>query len=45
MRFIVDANLPANVAEIISAHGHEAIHTSELLAGNATQDNDILVVA
>ncbi|MCB9266648.1 MAG: DUF5615 family PIN-like protein [Lewinellaceae bacterium] len=45
MRFIIDAHLPKNVAKAFINLGHIAIHTSELPAGNATNDNDIISVA
>lgn len=45
MRFIIDAHLPKRVASIFQELGHEAIHTSELPDGNASQDKAIIVTA
>lgn len=45
MRFIIDAHLPKRIASIFKELGHEAIHTSELPDGNASQDKKIIVVA
>ena len=45
MRFIIDAHLPKSPAKIFTELGHDAIHTSELPAGNATNDNDIISIA
>ncbi len=39
MRFIVDAQLPASLADIFT--GHDFIHTRDLLLGNKTSDNEI----
>jgi len=45
MRFIIDAHLPKSVAKVFANLGHTVIHTSELPQGNATSDNDIIVLA
>ncbi len=45
MRFIIDAHLPKSLAKAFANLGHSVIHTSELPAGNATDDNDIISVA
>lgn len=45
MRFIVDAHLPKSIAEIFADLGHDAVHTSELPTGNATDDRDIILIA
>jgi len=42
MRFLVDAQLPPLVAEILRERGHDAIHTRSLLLSNRTPDGDIL---
>lgn len=41
MRFLVDAQLPARLALLLSAADHDAIHTSELPNGNRTTDAEI----
>ncbi|MDO8539040.1 MAG: DUF5615 family PIN-like protein [Opitutaceae bacterium] len=44
MKFLVDAHLPASLAKVLVADGHEVIHTTQLPAQNATTDtviNDI----
>jgi predicted nuclease of predicted toxin-antitoxin system len=38
VKFIVDAQLPARLATLLSSAGHDAVHTSELPAGNRTTD-------
>ena len=46
MKFLIDAHLPRSLCTFLAAHGHEAIHTLELPAQNATPDriiNDISV--
>lgn len=45
MRFIIDAHLPKSVAKIFADLGHEAIHTSELPKGNASKDQEIVLIA
>jgi len=41
MRFVVDAHLPRRLCGVLARHGHEALHTLDLAAGNATSDEDI----
>lgn len=41
MRFLVDAHLPPGLCVILKAAGHDAIHTSELIAKNQTPDEVI----
>src|SRR5207249_5724653 len=41
MKFIVDAHLPAGLCSLLLVNGHEAVHTRELPAGNATKDEII----
>ena len=38
MKFLADAHVPAAVCAVLQAAGHDAIHTRELPAGNATKD-------
>ena len=45
MRFIIDAHLPKRIAAIFRELGHEAIHTSEMPEGNASQDRAIILLA
>lgn len=40
-RWLVDAQLPARLAQRLREAGQDAIHTSDLLRGNATQDSEI----
>jgi predicted nuclease of predicted toxin-antitoxin system len=39
MKFLVDAHLPPSLCKVLAQHGHDAIHTLELPAKNATKDN------
>lgn len=43
MRFIIDAHLPKSICQVFADLGHEALHTSDLPDGNATDDQDILL--
>ena len=45
MRFLVDAQLPARLAELLKRAGHDAIHTRELPNGNRSTDREIAQVA
>jgi uncharacterized protein with PIN domain len=38
VRFPIDAQLPARLAGLLSAAGHDAVHTSQLPEGNRTTD-------
>lgn len=41
MKFIIDAHLPRAICANFIEWGHEAIHTSDLILGNKTDDQDI----
>ena len=41
MKFVVDAHLPRSLCGVLASHGHEAVHTLDLPAGNATSDEVI----
>ena len=41
MKFLVDAQLPAGLCEVLKNAGHEALHTSQLPAQNRTTDQVI----
>jgi predicted nuclease of predicted toxin-antitoxin system len=41
MNFLVDAHLPPAICRILKAAGHDAVHTCDLPAGNATTDAEI----
>ena len=45
MKFVVDAQLPRRLARELAAHGHDAVHTSDLPAANRTQDQEITALA
>jgi predicted nuclease of predicted toxin-antitoxin system len=45
MKFLVDAQLPRRLARELAAHGHDAVHTSDLPAANRTQDQEITALA
>ncbi len=38
MKFLVDAHLPPSLCAVLARHGHDAIHTLDLPAKNATKD-------
>ena len=41
MKFVVDAHLPRRLCAMLAQHGHDATHTLDLPAGNATKDGAI----
>jgi predicted nuclease of predicted toxin-antitoxin system len=41
MKFLVDAHLPRSLCGMLAQHGHDAMHTLDLPAGNATKDGVI----
>lgn len=43
--FLVDAQLPARLAQALRGWGFDAIHTSELAAGNRTPDREIRLLS
>ena len=45
MKFLVDAQLPARLAQSLSSAGHDALHTTELLDGNRTTDGRVAELA
>jgi len=45
MRFLVDAQLPRRLAIWLREQGHDAIHTLDLPARNATPDAEVVVHA
>jgi hypothetical protein len=38
MKFLVDAHLPRRLCAMLAMHGHDAMHTLDLPAKNATKD-------
>lgn len=45
MKFLIDAQLPARLAGLLSAAGHDVVHTSQLPDGNRTTDTSLATVA
>jgi predicted nuclease of predicted toxin-antitoxin system len=45
VRFLVDAQLPTHLAELLGRAGHDAIHTTDLPAGNRSTDHEIARLA
>ena len=41
MRFLVDAHLPRSLCAMLVPHGHDALHTLDLPAKNASKDRVI----
>lgn len=39
MKFLVDAQLPAKLCQLLQAAGHDAVHTSDLPDGNRTTES------
>lgn len=42
MKFIVDAQLPERLSQLLNYRGHDSLHTCELPLNNATSDNAII---
>lgn len=45
MKFLIDAQLPARLAELLTEAGHDAVHTIELPDGNRSTDQQIAELA
>lgn len=45
MKLIVDAQLPCQLARLLSVRGYDALHTLDLPAGNRTTDNELCAIA
>lgn len=45
MKFLIDAQLPARLAEFLTGAGHDAVHTTELPDGNRSTDQQIAELA
>ncbi len=45
MNFLIDAQLPRRVARILTAAGHDVVHTLDLPKGNRTTDAEINAVS
>jgi predicted nuclease of predicted toxin-antitoxin system len=45
VKFLIDAQLPARLAGLLSAAGHDVVHTSQLPDGNRTTDTSLATVA
>jgi predicted nuclease of predicted toxin-antitoxin system len=45
VKFLIDAQLPARLAGLLSAAGHDAVHTSQLPDGNRTTDAALAAMA
>jgi predicted nuclease of predicted toxin-antitoxin system len=45
VKFLIDAQLPARLAQLLNRAGHNAIHTAELPDGNRSTDRQIAQLA
>jgi predicted nuclease of predicted toxin-antitoxin system len=45
VKFLVDAQLPARLADFLNRAGHDALHTIALPAGNRSTDSQIAQLA
>ena len=45
MKFLIDTQLPAKLAELLRAAGHDVVHTSQLPEGNRTTDAALATLA
>ena len=44
MKFLIDAQLPKSLSDLLKLEGYDAVHTIELPKANDTQDNEILKI-
>jgi predicted nuclease of predicted toxin-antitoxin system len=44
MKFIVDAQLPKLLSDLLNKEGHDSVHTSELVNKNKTTDSNIIEI-
>ncbi len=44
MKFLIDAQLPKSLSDLLKLEGHDLVHTIELPKANDTQDNEILEI-
>lgn len=45
MKFLVDAQLPVRLAQLLERTGHDATHTVDLPRGNRSSDREVIHVA
>ena len=45
MKFLVDAQLPIRLCQLLRERGHDAVHTRDLNSGNRTPDSEIIRIA
>jgi len=45
VRFLVDAQLPPRLVDLLADAGHDAIHTATLTRGNASTDDEVVARA
>lgn len=45
MKWLLDAQLPRRLAQVLAAAGHDAIHTLDLPRANRTTDSEIVALA
>ena len=45
MKFIVDAQLPKSLSELLIFRGFDSVHTLDLASGNSTSDKEIIRIA
>jgi predicted nuclease of predicted toxin-antitoxin system len=45
MKFLLDAQLPIRLSNLLKSMGHDAIHTKELNLKNATPDTEINTIS
>lgn len=45
MRFLVDAQLPKRLTNVLAQAGHDVVHTLDLPLGNRTPDDELIRIA
>ena len=45
MKFLVDAQRPRRLCQLLRESGHDAVHTLDLVLGNRTPDSEIIQIA
>lgn len=45
MKFLIDAQLPKSLSDLLNTKGHDSIHTLELPKANLTPDTEIISIS
>jgi predicted nuclease of predicted toxin-antitoxin system len=45
VKFIIDAQLPKKLSDLLISKGHDSIHTLDLPSGNHSKDNELITIS